>query len=114
GSVVVAGLTVPEAEDLIRKLYVQKEVFQPGQERVLVTLLQPRQYHVVIVRQEANSFEVRPEGPFPTSKRGTAVAVDLPADENDVLHALTQSGGLPGLDAINEIVVQRGCWGKAG
>jgi hypothetical protein len=32
----------------------------------------------------------------------------LPAYENDVLHALAQTGGLPGLDAVNEVVIQRG------
>src|SRR5207253_1348996 len=41
-------------------------------------------------------------------KRGTGFAVDLPAYENDVLHALAQTGGLPGLDAANEVVIQRG------
>ena len=34
----------------------------------------------------------------------------LPAYENDVLHALTRTGGLPGLDAYNQIVIQRGCF----
>jgi hypothetical protein len=34
--------------------------------------------------------------------------VDLPAYENDVLHALAATGGLPGLDAVNEVVIQRG------
>src|SRR5207249_10709769 len=41
-------------------------------------------------------------------KRGAGYAVDLPAYENDVLHALSQTGGLPGLDAVNEVVIQRG------
>src|SRR5439155_14489177 len=43
-----------------------------------------------------------------TLKRGAGFAVDLPAYENDVLHALAQTGGLPGLDAANEVVIQRG------
>ncbi len=41
------------------------------------------------------------------SKRGSAHVVDLPAYENDVLHALSISGGLPGYDAFNEVWVLR-------
>src|SRR5581483_10497001 len=59
-------------------------------------------------RQEATSFTVTNEGPFPSSKRGTGHFVDLLAYENDVLHALAQTGGLPGLDAYNEVVIYRG------
>jgi hypothetical protein len=39
--------------------------------------------------------------------------VDLPAYENDVLHALAASGGLPGLDAKNEIQIRRGLFASA-
>ena len=49
-----------------------------------------------------------PGGTAGTLKRGMGYAVDLPAYENDVLHALAQTGGLPGLDAANEVVIQRG------
>jgi hypothetical protein len=41
------------------------------------------------------------------AKRGTGKLVKLPAGENDVLHALAETGGLPGLDARNEIVIVR-------
>ena len=37
--------------------------------------------------------------------RGSADVVDLPAFENDVLHALSVTGGLPGTDAAREIWV---------
>ena len=37
-----------------------------------------------------------------------ASRVDLPAYENDVLNALARTGGLPGLDAQNEVVIERG------
>src|SRR5262249_24426124 len=40
--------------------------------------------------------------------------IDLPAYENDVLHALTRTGGLPGLDARNEVVIERGAAAGAG
>jgi hypothetical protein len=41
-------------------------------------------------------------------RHGTGTVVDLPAHENDVLHALARTGGLPGLDAANEVIIQRG------
>jgi len=49
-----------------------------------------------------------PGGTGGSLKRGAGFAVDLPAYENDVLHALALTGGLPGLDAVNEVVIQRG------
>ena len=39
--------------------------------------------------------------------------VYLPADQNDVITALALTGGLPGLDAANEIVIHRGGMGHA-
>jgi protein involved in polysaccharide export with SLBB domain len=107
----VAGKTVAEVEEAIRKLYtVEKKILQPDNERIIVTLMQPRQYHVVVLRQEANGFNPAPEGLVITGKRGTGFSIDLPAGENDVLHALTATGGLPGLDAFDEVVVQRNCF----
>lgn len=119
----VNGMTIPEAEEAVRHAYtVKKEILRPGRERIIVTLLQPRTYHVLVVRQDAGSGQ----GNVPTSfggfygntaevlgprKRGTGFNIDLPAYENDVLNALTRTGGLPGLDARNEIIIQRG-YGK--
>ena len=40
-------------------------------------------------------------------KRGTGQTVSLPVYQNDVLHALAETGGLPGLDAENVIYVIR-------
>jgi hypothetical protein len=39
---------------------------------------------------------------------GTGSVIYLPAYHNNVLNALSLTGGLPGLDAANEIVIQRG------
>src|SRR5690606_27105043 len=41
--------------------------------------------------------------------RGSGEVLDLPSYENDVLHALTASGGLPGTDAAREVWVFRNC-----
>jgi protein involved in polysaccharide export with SLBB domain len=103
GSVPVRGKSIAEAREAIRTA-----VGKGLASRVVVTLLAPRQYQVVVMRQEATSFGTTNEGPVPTSKRGTGHFADLIAYENDVLHALAQTGGLPGLDAYNAVVIQRG------
>lgn len=104
----VDGMTVGEARDAIRDLYVKKEqLIKPNNERILVTLLYPRQSQVLVFRQEATSFSTATDGPVPTGKRNTGFTVDLPAYENDVLHALARTGGLPDLDAYNEIIIYR-------
>ena len=106
----VRGLTVGQARQAIYDLYVRKELIRADNNRILVSLLQPRQVQVLVFRQEAQIFQITADGPEPVSKRNTGRTVDLPAYENDVLHALVRSGGLPELDAYNEIVVYRdGC-----
>lgn len=116
----VEGMTVPEAEEAVRQAYtVKKEILRPGRERIIVTLLQPRTYHVLVIRQDSGTgtgattpvsfgtFQGSSEVTGPRM-RGVGTTLELPAYENDVLHALTRTGGLPGLDARTEIVIQRG------
>jgi protein involved in polysaccharide export with SLBB domain len=102
GGVSVRGKSIAEARDAIRAAIKVENA------KVVVTLMTPRQYQVVVMRQEATSFGTTNEGPVPTSKRGTGHFADLIAYENDVLHALAQTGGLPGLDAYNAVIIQRG------
>jgi protein involved in polysaccharide export with SLBB domain len=116
----VKGLTLAETQALIIKNYTEvKKILIPGQERVIVTLIRPRQYSVLVVRQDSGGITVggvgAPSGGgAPTAgvlgqtKRGTGFVISLPAYENDVLNALAKTGGLPGLDAQNEVIIQRG------
>ena len=106
----VTGMSTAEVEDAVRKLYLAKEILKSGKERILVTLLHPRHYGVVVLRQESGNLTLGPAGQIGGGKRGTGYVVDLPAYENDVLHALAETGGLPGLDAYDEVVVERGCF----
>jgi Polysaccharide biosynthesis/export protein len=105
----VAGLSLAEAQKAVRDTYtVKTDVLKAGNERVLVTLLQPRHYQVQVLRQEHTAFGVGLDGaPIPASKRGTGQLVELAAYENDVLHALTLTGGLPGTDVCDEVIIQR-------
>lgn len=105
----VAGMTLAEVRDEVVKAYtVTKKILKnPEDARVTVTLIRPRQYHVLVVRQDTGAVSLGGAAVGQT-KRGSGFAVNLPAYQNDVLNALTQTGGLPGLDARNEVVIQRG------
>jgi protein involved in polysaccharide export with SLBB domain len=103
----VRGMSVGAARDAIRDLYIRTDLIRKENERIIVTLMQPRQYQVLVFRQEAQAFLAGQDGPIPISKRNTGQVVDLPAYQNDVLNALARSGGLPELDAYNEIIVCR-------
>ena len=110
----VAGLTVAQATDEIRAAYtVNRKILPEGKDRIIVTLQRPRMERVMVVREEGNAMGgmqnmtmgVNSPG---LTKHGTGTTVDLPAYENDLLHALNKTGGLPGLDAKNEVLIVRG------
>ena len=97
----VGGLTIEQATETIRAAYINAQVLQSGRDKVIVTLMRRREYRVLVIREEEGGVEG-------VTKRGTGTVVDLPAYENDLLHALNETGGLPGLDAKNEIYIMRG------
>lgn len=108
----VSGLTLAQAQDKIREEYVSANILKEGQDKIIVTLIRRRMFRVSVIREESGNA-VGGGGQsgslaIGSTKRGTGVTVDLPAYENDVLHALNLTGGLPGLDAKNEIYILRG------
>jgi protein involved in polysaccharide export with SLBB domain len=117
----VQGMSLAEATEAVRRAYtVSRQILKPGRERIIVTLMEPRRYSVLVVRQDSatglgavqpiqlSSGLSRGTGEIiGPRKRGTGVQLELPAYENDVLNALTRSGGLPGLDAQNEVLILR-------
>lgn len=110
GQIEVAGKTVAEAKAAIRQAYFDRQILQAGTERIIVNLMQQRQTRVKVVRQESGGFTSGGLGGIvaASEKRGTAFVVNLRAYENDVLSALTATGGLPGLDAYDEVIVFKG------
>jgi hypothetical protein len=109
----VRGLTIPEARAAVRDQYLKEKRLRPETERVLVSLLYPRRSQVLVFRQETPLFVGAAEGPIAASKRGTGSLLDLPAYENDVLHALALTGGLPALDVYDEVIIFRDCFRDA-
>src|SRR5947209_2093721 len=101
----VQGSSVAMVQDALTRLYVKKDILSKGKERIFVSLLHPRRYQVLVLRQESTSFLPGTAGLITAAKLGTGHMVELPAYENDVLHALTLTGGLPGLDAYNEVII---------
>jgi protein involved in polysaccharide export with SLBB domain len=104
----VEGMTVAQAEAEIVRTYSQAQLLAE-RPKVILTMIRKRTNQVLVVREDTGAMNAGGGailvGP---SKRGSVFAVDLPADESDVLHALAESGGLPGLDAKNEVVILRG------
>jgi protein involved in polysaccharide export with SLBB domain len=119
----VEGMTVAQAEKVIVAAYEAKKILRPENKRVLVTLMRPRQTRVLVLREDSQNqyqrmtIRSRALRGLPTTQTtiggaqfGSGAVVELPAYENDVLHAMAETGGLPGADAIEEVIVERGYW----
>jgi hypothetical protein len=113
----VRGMSLAQAQAEIIRVYTEEaKVLKAGRERVIVTLQEPRRYHILVAREDAGSTSVGSSGGFSGFSGGTVITetrrsagfpLDLPAYENDVLNALKRSGGLPGFEAENEVVIQK-------
>jgi len=114
----VKGKTVSQVETMIKDAVTGKKggldlVKNP---RVTVQMLQKRRYQVTVVREDTVpvSFQTQLNNPvFGGTKKGSGFTISLQAGENDVLHALNATGGPPGLDAKNEVLVFRGQYDPA-
>jgi protein involved in polysaccharide export with SLBB domain len=113
----VRGMTVPEVREAIDRAYtVTQKLLKPGRERILVDLQQPRTFRILVIRQDSGGLTVGAGGQgagtiggsLGNTKRGTGYELHLRAGENDVLTALARTGGFPGLDANNEVIIERG------
>ncbi|MGN0930789.1 MAG: hypothetical protein ACI4NP_03635, partial [Thermoguttaceae bacterium] len=113
----VEGMTLIKAEEAIRAAYTLKREIVRTDANISVSLIKPRTYHVTVIREDVTSDDMRTSmsanvlnkgaGYMAGIARGTATSLELPAYRNDVLEALSQTGGLPGLNAKNEVVILR-------
>jgi protein involved in polysaccharide export with SLBB domain len=117
----VAGLTIEEAEKAVVNAYLKKAILRPEDRRILVTLMRPRHVRVMVVRDDSQqrSFSVETESllglgttstQFGGGRDEQGMVLELPAYQNDVLNVLTRTGGLPGPESTEEVIVQRGYW----
>jgi protein involved in polysaccharide export with SLBB domain len=109
GQFTAAGLTIPEMVSGLKQAYIDAKIVEEGREQVSVSLLIPRVTRVTVIREDTPTENVALVSPGQVDHihRGSGEVIDLPAYENDVLHALTVTGGLPGTDAAREVWVFR-------
>jgi len=109
GRVNVEALSLTQAADKIRQVYLAEGLVKEGRERVTVGLITPRVKRVVVLREDTPDSTVQLVSPQAVNEihRGSGEVIDLPVYESDVLHALASTGGLPGTDAARELYVIR-------
>lgn len=113
----VEGMSLVQAEEAIRSAYTLKREIVPTEANITVSMIKPRTYHVTVIREDVTSDDQRYSSSaanggkgvayMSSMQRGSATSLELPAYKNDVLEALSQTGGLPGLNAKNEVVILR-------
>lgn len=117
----VAGKTIEEAENAVIEAYREAQITREEEvnPRIIVTLLRPRTVRVLVVREDGSTPQItvsnqslRGLGSSSTSIGGgggsSGDSLELPIGQNDVLTALTSTGGLPGIGAKQEVVIYRG------
>ena len=110
----VRGLTVPQVEQLLKKLYRggDEPISREGN-RIIVTLMRQRTVSVTVIREDQSSarsngqFQSRGAVANRSDRSGRIETLRLPAGDNDLLNALVQSGGLPGVNARDNIQIYR-------
>ena len=108
----VAGLTEDQARDLIRKTYLDAKILKEDDSRKIspiVTIIKKRQVNVIVIRQDqpATGSVQTGRGVAATDYSAKGQSLKLDAYKNDILNALVETGGLPGVTAKNEIKILR-------
>lgn len=121
GALEVEGLTLEQAEKQVIDAYLDQDILREEDNRILVTLLRPRYFRIMVIREDTSGgvVQIRTEslpGLSSTSTiggqqpRAEGQVLELAAYENDVLNALTRTGGMPAYNSVEEVVIQRGYW----
>ena len=111
----VAGMSISEIEKALRVAYtIEQKIVMPSRYSAIVTLLRKRTAKVLVIRQDAGVIAAASNGTLPRGKsasdalrRGTGQLLELPNGENDLLTALIKTGGIPGDDAVDDVVIER-------
>lgn len=115
----VRGLNIQQAEQLITRAYREGDnPILKDDGRILVTLMKERTYRVFVVRQD-NIFANGGDNQFGrqfanqvvtdrSDRSGRGFVLQMPAYKNDLLNALAETGGMPGVNAKSEVRILRG------
>ena len=113
----VRGMTVPQVESLLKKIYRNgSKPIITDSSRVIVSLIRKRTVNVMVVRGDQSQAQSDPRfgrqnGSRPVSARsdgsGRIFNLHMPAGDNDLLNAMIQSGGFPGVNAQDQLHVSR-------
>ena len=106
----VNGLTIPAVRKLIEIEYVNNtQLIQPGRANIQVSLITPRFVRINVMRQDTryNLPGLQTPSQFEISRRWSGTTLFLEPKEASVLTAINRTGGLPGIDAMNEIWVMK-------
>lgn len=115
GPIAVKGLTLEQAEELIGRVYAEQQILAKDK-KPIVSLMRKRTYKVFVIRQD-NDFNNSGIAGAQLSRQAVNSRTDyssrgfvlqLPAYRNDLLNALTETGGLPGVNAKAEVKILRG------
>jgi hypothetical protein len=106
----VAGMSLAQAEKEVKRKYVEEwQILKPENASVIVTLQKQHTNAIYVLRQDSGAVSFG-GGSLNNTKRGTGLVLDLNYNESDVATALNRTGGLPGLDAKNEVLIFRGAY----
>lgn len=102
----VRGLTVIQVEELVKSRYrdPDRPILRP-ENRIMVSLMRKRTVSVYVLRGDAPAAAVSVNRRSDQSRRSDRLR--LPAGDNDVLNALSQTGGLPGVNARADVKIYR-------
>ena len=109
----VRGLTIIQVEDLIKSRYIDRDrpILTP-RNRILVSLMRKRTVNVYVIRgDESQSAGLSRARNGVVNQRSDqsrrSNRLQLPAGDNDLLNALSQTGGLPGVNARSDVKIYR-------
>ena len=111
--IMVKGLTISQAEERIRQRFLDgaKPILKPDN-RILVSLMRKRTVSVYVLRGDNSSSAAPFTGRSNSSNRPVnnrsdssqrSERLQLPAGDNDLLNALSRTGGLPGVNARSDV-----------
>lgn len=113
----VRGMTLTKLEERVREEYtVKRKILQPGRDRITIGLIKERRTRVIVVRQDqmidsglnVNALSQQQRRVIQgADESGKGFVIDLRAYKNDLMNALAETGGLPGLSAKNEVKILR-------